>query len=559
MTRLPDRPNLDNLKKQAKHLLARWKSGEPGAMTRFRHALPAASGLDDAEVAALGLRLRDAQSCVAREYGFPSWTDLNAFVAARNALSEDPARAKRNLLNLIYAGDIVGGMMRAQPEAAARVLGERPDIASRDPLLACAIGDTETIAGEIARDPAWIDKPGGPLALPPLIAVTHSSLIRLPAFRERLVKAAAMLLDAGADPNRSVPSRWGATVEAASAETPLSALYGAAGQNRDPELTRLLLERGADPNDGESLYHSLEHIACTRLLLEAGARSAGTNALYRALDLEDAAPLRLLLEYGADPNEPGPGGPADIYRTPLMWAIRRRRSLAHVEALLAAGADPAVKTARGESTYALAMRFGLPDVAERIGEATGGTVALSPVEAFVAACARADEPEARRLLAERPNMIAALPETTMALLPELAAEGAGKAVRVMVRLGWPIAVRGGDWNASPLNHAVFRGDAALARFLLANGAHWTEEHGFDDNVCGTLSWSSMNEPVENGNWKGCAEALLEHGLPPAKPDPNGSDAVVVEGRLMLFSEDVADALLQGNREPERVAPAPGGG
>lgn len=559
MTRLPDRPNLDNLKKQAKHLLALWKSGEPGAITRFRNALPVAFSLDDAEVAALGLRLHDAQSCVAREYGFPSWTELKAFVAARNALSDDPARAKRNLLKLIYAGDIAGGMMRAQAGVAARVLADRPDIARHDPYLACATGDTETIAREIARDPDWINKPGGPLALPPLIAVTHSSLIRLPAFRDRLVKAATMLLDAGADPNQSVPSRWGATVDTASAETPLSALYGAAGQNRDPKLTSLLLERGADPNDGESLYHALENIACTRLLLDAGARIAGTNALYRALDLVDAAPLRLLLEYGADPNEPGPGGTADTYRTPLMWAIRRRRSLAHVEALLAAGADPAAKTARGESIYALAMRFGLPDVAARIGEAAGGVAALSPVDAFVAASARADEREARRFLAERPNMIAALPATATALLPELAAEGASEAVRVMVRLGWPIAVRGGDWDASPLNHAVFRGDAALARFLLANGAHWTEEHGFGDNVCGTLSWSSMNEPVENGDWKGCAEALLAHGLPPAKPDPNGSDAIVVEGRLMLFSDDVADVLLQGNREPERVAPALGGG
>ncbi|MCR5856855.1 ankyrin repeat domain-containing protein [Mesorhizobium sp. J428] len=543
MKRLPDHPNLDQLKKQAKDLLSGYRRNDPDALARFRDALPLAAGKDDAAIAALGLRLHDAQSCLAREYGFASWAELGAYVAARRAFSADRGTLVLNWLRLVYPGDIAGGTNRASPAAAARLLEDRPDLTAGDPWLACAIGDTAVLAAAVERDPGWVDRPGGPLSLPPLVAVTHSGLARLPAYRDRLHAAAKLLLDAGADPDQSVWSRWPpASLAEPSTEYRLSALYGAAGQNRDPEMTRLLLDAGADPNDNESLYHSLENPDVTRLLLAAGARIEGTNAQYRVLDLDNLESLKLLLGAGGDPNEKAGSAPTTDWGRPLLWAIRRGRSAAHVQALLDAGADPCVRSRDGTSAYRLALRFGLPDVAALLREAAGGED-MTEEEQFVAACAAADEAAARVLQSRRPDLPASLPPERLKMLPELAALGRREAIELMVGLGWPIETRGGDWNASALNHAVFRGDAGLARFLLEKGADWRGEHGFGDNVCGTLSWGSINEPEPDGDWLGCAEALVAHGMPRGEPDPEGSGDVVIDGGRKRFSDEVAEFLL----------------
>lgn len=378
------------------------------------------------------------------------------------------------------------GHTPARPRVAERLLRENPDFGDLAPYAA---GN----ATGIERNPE------ATAGMPPLVALTHSSLCReRPADFEQCLR---LLLARGEDPNQS----WTDPHFPGSA---LSALYGAAGKNHQPGLTKILLEAGANPNDGESLYHSCEtrDLTCMKLLLAAGANPKGTNALNKSLDFDHLACTQLLLDAGADPNE---GVPA------LFWAIRRRRSLAHVEALLRAGAD-ASTAYRDRTPYRWALLFGLREIAYRLQAVTGESHPEG-IDKFFAACAAGDRATAFAMAGEH-NWIAEVPDALRRMLPDSVEAGNRNAAVLMVELGWPLAAQGGDWNATALNLAVFRGDPWLTRFLLEHGASWEERHGYNDDVRGTLSFASTVEPAVGGDWLACAKALIAAGMP--KPGPS---------------------------------------
>jgi len=92
--KLPERPSLEHLKSQAKDLLAAFRRKEMAAAERVREGLPAARGRSLEDFAAEQLALHDAQSVIAREYGFESWASLREHVqAAESALSLETIRA----------------------------------------------------------------------------------------------------------------------------------------------------------------------------------------------------------------------------------------------------------------------------------------------------------------------------------------------------------------------------------------------------------------------------------------------------------------------------------
>src|SRR5580693_8752689 len=93
LQQLPERANLEQLKKQAKSLLAAARSQEPNAIQRFEAVLIGRSLKPDA------IALHDAQFVLAREYGFKSWTELKQAVEefVRCATGSAPERAMRLL------------------------------------------------------------------------------------------------------------------------------------------------------------------------------------------------------------------------------------------------------------------------------------------------------------------------------------------------------------------------------------------------------------------------------------------------------------------------------
>jgi hypothetical protein len=76
--RLPARPSLEQLRKQAKELLRDYRAGDTAAARRVRRQIPRLANATSPEE----LALADAQFVLAREYGFESWAALARHVAA---------------------------------------------------------------------------------------------------------------------------------------------------------------------------------------------------------------------------------------------------------------------------------------------------------------------------------------------------------------------------------------------------------------------------------------------------------------------------------------------
>lgn len=349
-------------------------------------------------------KLADAQREIARSLGYASWPALV------HAL--EPPSAER-VVTAAYD----------MPDRALELLERAPPLRD-DPWVALSLGDASKI------DDA--KTPGGPLDAAPLFYVARSRIARNTA------AAARDLLARGALPNGKTAESW----------TNLSV----ACSRGDAELVRALLEAGADPNDNDSLYHSMEPAEddCARLLLEHGAVVPGTNSLAHALDFDRIDRVRMLLEHGADPNEGGL----------LAHAVLRRRSPEFMRLLVEHGADPAGRGWTGLTAYQQAVRRGDAEAAETLA-ALG-----SPTETTAA-----DDALAAIALGEGDVSGLELDDAARDDLIELAMRDVETLGRVVDAVGPRFSARwGGGPRGTLLHQASWLGRADFVSVLLERGA-----------------------------------------------------------------------------------------
>jgi ankyrin repeat protein len=399
---LREHPDLDQLRRQAKELLAAYRAGDAEAVTEVAYYY---RGADPASFA-----LHDAQLTLARAYGFESWPKLKALV--------DGATVSR-LIAAVRASDMatVRSILDARPEIVnmdasdndehralhyavlmrsvdmVRLLMERgadPRIGiypHRIPTTALAIaterGYEEIVAvirkveemrtGVPAADPPADRSPEPP---PPEL---HDAIMRGDAravidflessaeFRDDptrirradtggitllhlacarlMVDLVAWLLERGADVHAR---NW-------SGFTPIDMLgrWPASNPHDDViEIADLLLRSGAERTAFWAIAtNNLEWLRARHAAgrLENRVTDAGGLVTFAVrLDRPDA--LTLLLDLGFDPNErPDPDKPAG---TPLEWCAKERR-FALADILLQCGATlmPALAVALGKGEW----------------------------------------------------------------------------------------------------------------------------------------------------------------------------------------------------------------
>ena len=328
--RLPAHPNLEHLKHQAADLLVAHRHREPQALQRLREFHPRMRGLRDDAIAGSKLRLHDAYLAIAREYGFPSWPKLKAFVTHENAeILERPVHERirdplfRQAVDLLDAGD---------ERALRELLDHHPELAKqRVPLYGGNYFQNPALVEFIAENPT---RHG---TLPPNIAQIARIILEAGAKEDRgaidsaLSLAASsrvareqgvqqqlidVLCDYGANPSSALldPLMYGEFI-AADALLRRGAklnLMAAAALGRE-EIVRSSIAKAHSDDARLALALATQHerTGAVRALLDAGVDPNGytpppghshATALHQAALTGDKTIARMLLDRGANPD-----------------------------------------------------------------------------------------------------------------------------------------------------------------------------------------------------------------------------------------------------------------
>lgn len=412
-------------------------------------------------------------------------------------------------------------------EDADQMLAAHPEIATCDIHTACITGDVDAVKQFLAEDPKNVTAVSEPYGANALVHLCFSKYLRYNKDKSSdFIAAATALLDAGADPNSGFM-----------AKDPYpgyeSALYGAAGVNYHATLTKLLLDRGANPNDEEAVYHSPETYDndAMKALVETGKlmKENLSVMLIRKIDWHDYEGLKYILDHGADPN-----GERKRGWYALHHSLMRANGLSFIELLLDHGADPLL-TKNGFNAITLAACEGRADVLQLLKQ-KGVSVELEGIYKLIAACAYGDPTAVNVIVAEHPALLQQLLHMGGELLTRFTVGGNAAGVQQLLNIGVAADAhyRMGDgyYGIPPeslaIHVAAWRGFPAIVQILIDAGSpvdvpdkHAQTPLSLAVKACIDSYWKERRSPES-------VKALLAAGASPAQiPLPTGYNEIDV--------------------------------
>lgn len=513
---------LEAVRKHAKRQLKRARTGDSALRAALRAALPRLAALSDSEFATQ-VKLADIHHALALEHGQPNWAALKRHLEALDPVHMQAAR----FMAAIRAADL--------PRVTA-LFERHPLLAHYNLPCAVAVGNTDFAAAWLKNDATRAITPHPGDGWEPLLYACQSRFHQLgEPYAGGSLRCAELLLDAGASPNAF--ALW----DPGDPASKLSALYLACESNNEA-VVRLLLERGADPNDGESIYHAPQrnHFSCAELLLAHGADISrrhprwDNTPLYFMCGYFEGAPdtgkhllaVRWLLEHGADPNVTS----YSHGETPLHRCASFHHGPELAEVLLAHGAQVDAPRADGRTPYVLAVRSGNAGLAVYLLEQGAAPAQLGPLDALIGHAMNGEAEAAQQLAAAQPGLLAALNSEDQQCLADAAWRGQTAALRILAGLGFDLSHEGTS-GGTALHAAAWHGNVEAVRILLELGAPVNVR----DKTYGSspLAWTAHGSSY-------CKRAVDE-------------DYCCVAGLLLDAGADRATSINRWNEPPESMA------